>query len=148
MVSTILSPIHCKILFPSCNTRPLITFTLFLYCRVSFSCAISLCNLPAPLLVLVICDVNLSSPFSILILTDEFPNQLFNETPRCLSLSFFFFISSYTRSFSLLSYVPLVKVNLKSWTGFTDHKQVGDRSDCKFSLVQLLVFLYRAPGRH
>lgn len=59
-----------------------------------------------------------------------------------------FFISSYTRSFSLLSYVPLVKVNLKSSTGFTDHKQVGDWSDCKFSLVQHLVFLYRAPGRH
>lgn len=60
----------------------------------------------------------------------------------------FFLISSFKRSFFLLSSVPLVKVNLKSWTGFTDHKQVGDWSDFNFSLVQLLVFLYRAPGRH
>lgn len=60
----------------------------------------------------------------------------------------FFLISSFKRSFFLLSYVPRVKVNLKSWTGFTDHKQVGDWSDFNFSLVQLLVFLYRAPGRH
>lgn len=41
-----------------------------------------------------------------------------------------------------------MKVNLKSCTGFTGHREVGDWSDCTFSLVQYLVFLYRALGRH
>lgn len=122
----------------------LITFTFFLCCWVSSSCAISMCSLPAPLMLLVICDVNFSSPFSFLRWTAELPNQMFNKTARCL----LFYIPEYTRCFFLLSYVPHMKVNLMSCTGFTGHREVGDWSDCKFSPVQYLVFLYRAPGRH
>lgn len=58
-----------------------------------------------------------------------------------------FFIHSYTRSFFLLSWMLHVKLNLNMLV-FLGGQEVVDWSDCKFFLVQHLVFLYRAPGRH
>lgn len=117
----------------------LIVFTLLLRCHISSSCAISMYNLHESQLALVICDVNLSSPPLIV----EFPNQMFNKTARCL-----LFLSTHIPE---AFFPPLLGDTCEiefEYTGFSGHKEVVDWSDCKLFLVQHLVFLYRAPGRH
>lgn len=67
---------------------------------------------------------------------------MFSKTARCL----LFYPLIYQKLFS-----PLLDATCEiefEYTGFSGHKEVVDWSDCKLFLVQHLVFLYRAPGRH
>lgn len=83
------------------------------------------------------------SPFCVLRLTVDFPNRMFSETARCL----LFWSTHIPEAFFLLSWMIHVILNLNTLV-FPGIKGLLTGQIASFFLVQHLVFLYRAPGRH